>query len=122
MKLNELIDQWVELKSERVALARKDKELSQQIAQLQSQIMDIMNEVGTTQARSAGGLVSMKQTNQPTVVDWSAFYAYVAENDAFDLLQRRLSPPAFRARWDSDEEVPGTTAIPIWSLTLSTSK
>lgn len=122
MKLNELIDQWINLKEQRAALAKQDRELAQQITQLQSEIMAKMEDVGTSQARSDRGLVSMKQTNQPTILDWQAFYAYVAENNAFDLLQRRLSAPAFRARWDNDEQVPGTGTVPIWTLHLSTSK
>jgi len=118
MKLNELIDEWLKLRDERAALARQDRALAEQISQLQAKIMDVMDAVGTSAAKSPHGTVAMVQKNQPTVTDWQAFYEYVATNDAFDLLQRRLSPPAFRARWDDDVEIPGTTSIPIWSLSL----
>lgn len=41
------------------------------------------------------------------VKDWPAFYAYVAKNKAFDMLQRRLTESAVQARLDDKKKVPG---------------
>jgi hypothetical protein len=44
----------------------------------------------------------------PQCEDWTAFYAYVKKNDAFELLQRRLSDGAIKERLE-EGSVPGIT-------------
>ncbi len=43
----------------------------------------------------------------PVVDDWTKFYAYVRRNNAFELLQRRLSESAVKERLDDKKTVPG---------------
>lgn len=45
----------------------------------------------------------------PQVSDWLKFYAYVKKNNAFDLLQRRLSEGAVKERLDNKVKLPGVT-------------
>jgi hypothetical protein len=51
--------------------------------------------------------VSIEVKEIPQVSDWPALQAYIKKNDAFDLLQRRLSDTAVQARWDDKKKVPG---------------
>lgn len=51
--------------------------------------------------------VQIKPNPKPIVEDWDKFYAYVKKNNAFDLLQRRVSESAVEERWADKKQVPG---------------
>lgn len=56
---------------------------------------------------------------EPTVEDWDAFYKYVAKTKSWDMLQRRISAPAIRARWEAKKEVAGVGHINVVSISLN---
>lgn len=120
MQIDTLIQQYIDIKNERAALATKDKELSQQGSKLQADIMHAMSEAGTYKAATADGhSVSMVKKTHPAIIDWAQFYEYVAETKNFDLLQKRLSAPAFRDRWDAGTPIPGAGSSEVWELSIS---
>ena len=121
--LDELIDKWVALKGQREKLSKQDAEIGRQIAALQADIMQTMAQIGTTKAASpAGHSVSMNKVTEPAIADWPAFYEYVAETRQFELLQKRLSAPAIRDRWDQGEAIPGVTSAEIFTISLARSR
>ena len=123
MQIDALIEQYVGIKNQRSQLAAQDKELSQQATKLQADIMHAMSEAGTYKAATAGGhSVSMVKKVHPAIVDWTEFYNYVAETGNFDLLQKRLSAPAFRDRWDAGTPIPGAGSTEVWELSISQSR
>lgn len=52
----------------------------------------------------------------PTVKDWTKFYDYIKENDAFELLERRPGKAACRERWDDGKAIPGVEKFPVYKL------
>lgn len=122
MKINEMIDQVVMLKQERALLSKQDKELGQQQRDLETAIMQSMFEAGTNRAASDLATVAVRHKPQPAVTDWSAFYEHVANTGNWDLLQRRLSAPAFTDRWKAGEVIPGTTSADVTTLSITISK
>lgn len=123
MNISELINKIVETKKAKAQLAAKEKELSGQLATLESDLMKLMSEAGTYRASSdQGHTVNMSQKDVPTVTDWPTFYAYVAETQQFEFLQKRLSTPAFKERWTAGETVPGVQATQLWDLSVTTSR
>lgn len=117
MNLGELIDLVVSVRAQKTALTSQLKTLIQEEARLEGLLMIAMNEVGTLKASSGmGHSVSMQQKTYPAVIDWQKFYDYVAENDRFDLLQRRLSVPAFNDMWAAGDSIPGTTSSTVWEI------
>lgn len=123
MHIDELINQYVAIKTKRAELAQQDKELSQQASKLQADIMHAMSEAGTYKAATAEGhSVSMVKKTHPAITDWNEFYKYVAETGNFELLQKRLSAPAFRERWDTGTPIPGAGSTEVWELSISQSR
>jgi len=123
MNLSDLINQMIDFKNEKARLEQQVKDVQKQIAQLESDIMHAMNEAGTTKAASeAGHSATMKKSLQPTITDWDQFYAYVTSTKNFDLLQKRLSSTAFRDRWEAGEEIPGSSSVELWGLTVTQSR
>lgn len=123
MTLSELINQLVDIRNERTELSKQDKALSEKASKLEGDIMHAMNEVGTFRASSDfGHSVSMVKKTHPTVVSWPEFYTYLSETKNFDLLQKRLSSPAFRDRWDQGEAIPGASSSEVWELSTMQSR
>lgn len=122
MRLDDMINQLVGVRAARKELAQQDKTLSREQASLEASILHAMFEVGTTRAESPLASVSAKKKIVPAVTDWNEFYRWVADHDAFDLLQRRLSGPAFHDRWDEGVVVPGTSQTELWDLSIHTTR
>jgi hypothetical protein len=53
----------------------------------------------------------------PQVKDWQAFYGYIQETGAFELLERRPGKAAARERWEAGEIIPGIDKFPVYKLT-----
>jgi hypothetical protein len=116
--LAELIDAFVAEKNKRDDLQEQVKECTRRMTTLEGDIMSQMSEAGISQAGSDKASCFMRQTKQPAIVDWNAFYGYVAETKQFELLHKRLSSTAFKERWDAGEAIPGTTATEVWDLRI----
>jgi hypothetical protein len=122
LNIGEMIDRLIALKADRKELSHQDTILAREQSALEASILHAMFEVGTTRAESPSGSVSAKKKIVPAVTDWNEFYQWVAQHDAFDLLQRRLSGPAFRDRWDEGVAVPGTAQTELWDLSVHTTR
>jgi hypothetical protein len=82
----------------------------------------IIAELTSSKAKSAGGsicTVNLQEKMKPTAKDWKLIYEYIKENDAFDLLQRRLTETAVAVRWDDKIQIPGIEAFPVYTLTIA---
>ena len=62
---------------------------------------------------------TLKTEDQPTIDNWTKFYKYIVDNDAFDMLERRPSKAAIKARWDDGKSVPGVDKFPVDKLLFS---
>lgn len=63
--------------------------------------------------------IELKPKKIPTVEDWPKFYAFVAKTKSWDLLQKRLSEPAIRERWDDNKQIPGVGRFPITKVSCT---
>lgn len=61
----------------------------------------------TLGSKGTSGNISKKKSVIAVVNDWPAFHKFIAENEAFELLQKREAITAVRERWDNGEEIPG---------------
>jgi len=63
--------------------------------------------------------VSMKSTMEPVLTDWELTRQYILATGSIDLLQKRLTPSAVKARWDGNVIVPGVEPQPTYKLTIT---
>jgi hypothetical protein len=103
-----MIDHLFELRERYRALGKEQAEVKEQMDDIEFALLGALDSVGLQMGR--GGRASATVTEQivPTVVDWDAVEQYVYENEALYLLQRRVSPPAWRELVEAGESVPGT--------------
>lgn len=120
MTLQELIDAWGTARVTRLAEEKKVAKLEEKEKQLKAQVIAKMK---AAQATSMGGQkygANFQKKDKPTAGDWQKLYAYIKENDAFDLLQKRLTETAVTARWEEGEEIPGIVKFPVEDVTMFT--
>ena len=109
LSLNQLVDQYYWKREDRLQADKYAAELASQEYALKMQLIEAMREseldvVGTTDFQFT------RRTKQRIVpADWQLIYGFVYENQAGDLLQRRINEAAVFERMDSGILVPGTT-------------
>jgi hypothetical protein len=67
-----------------------DATLEAQQEELENFLLGYTNQTGVDSFRTAYGTVYKTPDIVPSASDWDAFYKWIAENDAFDALERRI--------------------------------
>lgn len=62
--------------------------------------------------------VNVHRKNKPRAEDWTQIHKYIAQHDAFDLVQKRLGEEAVESRWEDGIDIPGVIAFPTYKLTI----
>ncbi len=116
--LNALTKRLMEIREERRELKTRDKELSEEFDALSGEVLAIMEEMGVEATRSEHASVSISIQQMPQVKDWDAFYRYVGKNNAFYLLQKRVSSKAWAEQLELEGDIPGTEPFEKRSINL----
>ena len=117
--LGTAIDELYELRAKRLDIEKQVKALKSEELALRVEIKRLLDSVSLEGGRGQVATASIVHSVEPTVKDWSALYQFVTANDAFDMLQRRLSSTAVKQRWDNGVEVPGVEKFDTWDLSLT---
>lgn len=118
MNMNDLINEFVELKGQREELAEETKKINERMAAIEAALMEQMASAGLSQISSDKASCNMRQVKRPVIKDWAMFYAHVAETKQFELLHKRLASAAFNERWEAGETIPGTDVSSAWELSV----
>lgn len=102
------------LEAEKVIKAFKSEELELRVI-----IKRLLDNASLEGGRGQVASTSIIHSTEPAPKDWPAIYAFIQENDAFDLLQRRLSAVAVKDRWESNIIIPGIEKFDTWDLSLT---
>ena len=116
--MDALSQRLMEIRAERKLLADQDKELSAEFEELSNEVLQAMEEMGADATRTAHASLSKSVQVLPSVTDWDAFHQYIKENDAFYLLQKRVSSTAWREQLELDGEIAGTESFEKVKLNL----
>lgn len=109
---------------------RKDRlELQHKIddlAELETALKEFfINSLPKSQASGIAGKVARVQLGAkivPQVADWPAFYKYVKKNDAFYLMQKRLSESGIVEIWEDGKKVPGVEKFSVVTVSCTAVK
>lgn len=121
MELGTLIDSLYNLRQQRLEATKTVDAMKAEEAKLREQIQLKLEETGLAKASGAIATAGLKRSIDPVVDDWDEFYRYIRENNRFDLLQRRISAPAWRELNEEGTVVYGTTGQEVWDLSLTKS-
>lgn len=106
--LADLIAEAVRLRDEKREFDRLSKERGASYDEVCGEIIALMDEQGVSRTAIQSATVSISEQVMPSVTDWDAFEAYVLDNKALHLLQRRPATTAYRELLDAGVQVPGT--------------
>jgi hypothetical protein len=104
----------------RLELDREVKRLKAEEDELKAQLILAMEKAGLSDlAVDDVGHVTLREHQKPYIVDYSQLEQYIIDNKATDLLQKRLTESAVKARWDDDIQIPGVGLITETKITIS---
>lgn len=106
-KLGVIIDEYRALYDERAELNAQSKELTRQMEELEAELIKRMDEAGLDSAKGKCASLRLEEKPMPNITDWDAVYNYIKENEAWYLLERRVTQRAYQELVQSGEEIPG---------------
>lgn len=107
------------LRAKRLAAQKLVDEIEKEEKALKSHIIDTLPKSEASGAAGKLARVTVVVKTVPQVTDWDAFYKYVKKNNAFEMMQRRLSDAAIQERWDAGKKVAGVGHLQVVSLSIN---
>lgn len=108
--VEQVVETYLKLrrKKEAVEAETKDKvaELKAKMTKLESWLMQKADEDGVTSFKTSAGTAFVTTTDFANVANWDAVLDFIKANDAFDMLEKRVSKTAVRAIMDETGDVP----------------
>jgi hypothetical protein len=96
----ELVGAYIALRNERAQLKEDyedaDNRLKSDMEKLEQSMLEICNEVGADSIKTQFGTVIRRVNERFYCTDWDNFKNYVLENEAVELLERRIHQGNFR--------------------------
>jgi hypothetical protein len=122
-------DQYVEaylvIRSERDKLLREyeasDAKLKEDMAKLEAVMLDMCNTVNADSIKTKHGTVMRKLNERFFCQDWENFYKFVLDNEAVQLLERRIHQSNFKqylAENESDGLPPGVNVMREYGVSV----
>lgn len=98
---------YVHMRDARTALAadfkKNDDALKAKQRVLEGVMLDFLNRHHLDSAPTTSGVFYKQEEVTPTGSDWSAFYDWIKEHDAFDALEKRIKKTFIKEYMDTNE-------------------
>lgn len=109
MDVNKLVTAYVNIRDKRDELRREyndaDAGLSEKIEKIKGVLLALYKERGVESLRTAAGTATRMVKTRYSAPDWTAFVEFVKENDAIDLLEKRIAQTNFRQFVEENPDV-----------------
>ena len=100
LNLDELVKIYLTIRNEREKLKSgwevKDGELEQEMKLLEQSMLTVCNDTNASSIRTESGTVIRSLKERFTTSDWDNFKKFVLDNQAIDLLERRIHQGNFK--------------------------
>ena len=113
------IDMLYQMRAERLEAQRVTDKIKEDETALADHIINSFTKEEITGARGKIATAGIKRTAYVKVVDMDKLIEYCKKKKAWDLLQRRVSSDAFKARAEAGEVVPGVESGTTVGLSLT---
>ena len=118
MNLEELVKDYLEIRSRREAILAeyeiKDEALKDALKNIEFEMLNICNTTNADSIKTQNGTVIRKLNERFYCNDWDNFRKFVLENEAVELLERRIHQGNFKefmSGRESDGLPPGVNAM-----------
>jgi hypothetical protein len=125
INIEELTKKYIELrdlkKQMEFVLEEKLKPLNEQMEKIELEIMRFLTTTGATSIKTKYGTPYCATVRSVTVDDSNKFFDFVKNNDAFDLLQKRVVSSVFDQYVEDGVEIPGVIVNSILRVKIKKS-
>lgn len=108
--VDQVIAAYIKLRNKKDAIEAeaKDraKELKDKMAKFEAWLKVRADEQGVTSFKTPHGTAFITTTDFANVADWDAVLDFIRTNDAYDMLEKRVSKTAVRSYIETTKEVP----------------
>ena len=120
--LPDMVDMYISIRAQRLAAEKEAEGYKETEDELVKTIIAKYREQGLTALGGKLGLVKMTETVEPVAEVWPGIWEFIKQNDAWDLVHKRLTITAVRDRWDAGVEIPGVGRMTKYKLSVSGTK
>lgn len=110
LTVDQVIEGYMKLRLKKEAAEAKVKDelstISQQMVKLETWLQQQAEAQGVTSFKTPHGTAFLQTVDFANVADWDATLNFIRTNDAYDMLERRVSKSAVRAYIDEHKQVP----------------
>ena len=125
LNLEELVKIYLTIRNEREKLKKswevKDGELEQEMKLLEQSMLTVCNDTNASSIRTESGTVIRSLKERFTTNDWDNFKKFVLDNEAIDLLERRIHQGNFKefmAEHKDDGLPPGVNVMREFTIVV----
>lgn len=110
VNVDTVIAAYVKLRDKRAVLKKaytdEDDLLVQKMDKLEVFLLQNMQATGTTQLGSEHGTAYQQTLMKGNCSDWPSFWAFIAENGRFDMMEKRVSVKAIQEYYEASGVLP----------------
>lgn len=125
LNLDDLVKIYLTIRNEREKLKSswevKDGELEQEMKLLEQSMLTVCNDTNASSIRTESGTVIRSLKERFTTNDWDNFKKFVLDNEAIDLLERRIHQGNFKefmAEHKDDGLPPGVNVMREFTIVV----
>lgn len=110
MNIDDVINAYVVLRDKVDETTRRHKEelapIREQMGKIEAWLQNQLQMQGLQNFKGASGTAFLKQVSSATVEDWEATLAFIKDNNAWELLERRVSKTVVEDFVESTGNIP----------------
>tara|TARA_Y100001973_G_C5208374_1_gene343412 strand:+ start:3587 stop:3973 length:387 start_codon:yes stop_codon:yes gene_type:complete len=95
MKVDKLVKVYVKIRDERKKILsdyeKRDSELKESLETIEEALLEVCKDTGADSLRTEFGTITRRVQKRYRTADFEAFSSFVKENDAIELLEKRIS-------------------------------
>ncbi len=122
---DQLVEAYLEIRTQREKLLREyeiaDAALKDDMSKLEATMLEMCNAVNADSIKTKHGTVMRKMNERFFCQDWDNFYKFVLDNEAVQLLERRIHQGNFREflnNHESDGLPPGVNVMREYGVSV----
>lgn len=110
LTVDQVIDTYLKLRKKKEAIETETKDkvkgIKDSMAKLEGWIKEQADTQGVKSFKTDHGTAFLTTTDFAQVADWDSVLEYIKKNDAFDMLEKRVSKTAVRGYIEKNKTVP----------------
>ena len=117
--MDNILQTLFDMREKRLSLQRQVDKMEQDEKDLRYTLTNRMVSDNALTTSENGYVAKRKTVIAPIVTNWTATLDFIRSTGQVDLLQKRLTESAVKARWDSGVDIPGVDKLVNHTVTIT---